>query len=191
MERPILDLRGERFAAMTKDQKAKAVYGGKFRLVGNLSEWTRQNPEEAQAVRAVASDLGLVGPNREQRIQNVKDAIVPPREVLQITPEVEKARIEFPEAVCREMFRGSGAERLHAVDPDAYARLKLSAASFDVIAMHSSYHISERARGHQVAPTQEPEKSPEEKAGLERTASGFAGTTHAWADLLVANATKK
>ena len=191
MERPILDLRGERFASMTQEQKAKAVYGGKFRLVGNLSEWTRQNPQEAQAVRAVAADLGLVGPSKEQRVQSIKDTIVPPRKTVEHTPQLERDQAEFPEDKCREMFAGDGAAKLAAVDPPAYQRLRHAAAGFDIIALDSSYHVTERARGH-ATPTAkpEPEPTPEERAGLERVSGGLTGTPKQWASLLVANAKK-
>jgi len=191
MERPLIDLNGARFAAMDETQKAKALYSGKFRLLGSQTEWTARNPELAKAVRAVAADLGLVGPSKEQRVQSIKDTIVPPRKTVEHTPQLERDQAEFPEDKCRAMFAGDGAAKLAAVDPPAYQRLRHAAAGFDIIALDSSYHVTERARGH-ATPTAkpEPEPTPEERAGLERVSGGLSGTTHAWTDLLLANAKK-
>jgi hypothetical protein len=67
MQKPQIDLSGQRFALMTPEERSTVLYGGKFQLLGNLSEWSAKNPEAAKQARAIAQERGILGPRRTRR----------------------------------------------------------------------------------------------------------------------------
>ena len=143
-EKPLFSLANAN--EMTVQQLSERLFSNKFRVVGNLTEWVRGNPRRYAEARAIAQADGRVGEDREQRAQRRRDEAVMHPAPKPLTPEVQAARIEFDEEKCRQMFHGDGAAKLKAVDPEAYQRLKKSAASFGVIGEGSSFFVSESAR---------------------------------------------
>jgi hypothetical protein len=97
---------------------------------------------------------------------------------------------EWDATKCKAMYNTGGAERLAKQDPSAYAGLRQASIARGIIAPNSGFRITDAARGNRATPTPPATPAPappkptiEEVCGLERTATGWSGTTAQWMEV--------
>lgn len=178
MERPVFDL--ARAGSASDETLAAAIFGGKHRIVGNLSQWKADNSSRYTAVRQIAQAAGRVGESPEQRAQRLQRETVMHQPEPLMTPaeeiELANAITKYPRALCRQIFAdGTNAEatKLHDEKPAEYALAQLAARHFQIIGTNS-----ESVRFNYERPAEYRERIPkpvvpnEPPPGVERCADG-------------------
>lgn len=140
MEKPTLDLNSARFATMSEVERADALFNDRFRIIGNLSHWAEQNPQQYQRLRSLAKQSARLDDNQREELQAQHAKLTDP------APEVDpvellKAVTQFPKERCQRLFTKPSdepGESSSTLSPEDYKLAKMAAIHFDVITPQTS-----------------------------------------------------
>ena len=129
LEKPLLNVDGPRFAQMSASERAKALWGGKYKLTGNSSQWLASHPDEEKEIREAGIELGLIGRTEREQF-NAKFA---PKPQHQYTEHEARCLAEFSEADVNRFYKGytglaaDSLGKLAQSDPAKAERLRVAA----------------------------------------------------------------
>ena len=138
-EKPHYMINAQKLNSLSPAERGDVLFGDRYTLLGNISEYKRQFPEQYSEAK-IAS--GKVGPNIYERAKAQFDSLQPP--MLRFDAEVQRVRQAISEDEAREAFSNQGPQSpynlkaLDKSDPLRAYELRLAMHSYGLLTRRPS-----------------------------------------------------